>query len=249
MPIAQKLGPGKFPSPVSIARCPSPVDKPSSDWYILFQRRSNPSMGEKVMQVKKLMAKKLVTIPPGTSILKAMEVMRKHSIRHLPVVDEEKFIGFLTEGDLRQASLLSMVDKISIEDVMIRNPVSISPEASVEDAARLIFKHKIGGLPVIQDHKLVGILTIVDILKAFVEMMGLLRSSSRIDVVLGNKPQAFEDVSRVFKDQGAAIISVGMSSHKDRKKRIYYFRCEKCPVDAIADSLEEKGYRVVAVIE
>jgi acetoin utilization protein AcuB len=206
-------------------------------------------MGEKVMQVKKLMAKKLVTIPPGTSILKAMEVMRKHSIRHLPVVDEEKFIGFLTEGDLRQASLLSMVDKISIEDVMIKNPVSISPEASVEDAARLIFKHKIGGLPVIQHHRLVGILTIVDILKAFVEMMGLLRSSSRIDVVLGNRPQAFEDVSRVFKDQGAAIISVGMSSHKDRKRRIYYFRCEKCPVDAIAESLEEKGYRVVSVTE
>jgi acetoin utilization protein AcuB len=224
------------------------VDKPRARWYILFQRRQ-PAWGRKTMQVKKLMTKKLVTIPPGTSILKAMEVLRKNSIRHLPVVDGEKFIGFLTEGDLRQASLLSMVDKISIVDVMIRNPVSISPEAGVEDAARLIFKHKIGGLPVIQDNRLVGILTIVDILKAFVEMMGLLKSSSRIDVVLGNEPQAFEEVSRIFKTQGAAIISVGMSGHKDRKKRIYYFRCEKCPVDAIADSLEEKGYRVVSVTE
>lgn len=201
------------------------------------------------MQVRKLMAKKLVTIPPGTSILKAIEVMRKNSIRHLPVVDGEKFLGFLTEGDLRQASLLSMVDKISIEDVMIRNPVSISPDDSVENAARLIFRHKIGGLPVIQDQKLVGILTIVDILKAFITMMGLLKSSSRIDVVLGDKPQAFADVSRIFKDQGANIISVGMSNHKDRKKRIYYFRCEKCPVDGIAESLEEKGYRVVSVTE
>src|SRR5512137_368846 len=162
------------------------------------------------MEVRKLMAKKLVTIPPGTSILKAMEVMRKNSIRHLPVVDGEKFIGFLTEGDLRQASLLSMIDKISIADVMIKNPVSISPEESVEEAARLIFKHKIGGLPVIQKHRLVGILTIVDILKAFVEMMGLLRPSSRIDVVLGNKPHAFEDVSRVFKENHVGIISVSM---------------------------------------
>ena len=201
------------------------------------------------MQVRKLMAKKLVTIPPGTSILKAIEVMRKNSIRHLPVVDGEQFLGFLTEGDLRQASLLSMVDKISIEDVMIRNPVSISPDDSVEHAARLIFKHKIGGLPVIQEQRLVGILTIVDILKAFVTMMGLLKSSSRIDVVLGDKPQAFADVSRIFKDQGASIISVGMSNHKDRKKRVYYFRCEKCPVDGIAESLEKKGYRVVSVTE
>jgi acetoin utilization protein AcuB len=132
---------------------------------------------------------------------------------------------------------------------MIRNPVSISPGDSVEDAARLIFRHKIGGLPVIQDQKLVGILTIVDILKAFVTMMGLLRSSSRIDVAIGDNSQAFEDVSRVFKDKGATIISVGMSNHKNRKKRIYYFRCEKCPVDAIAESLEEKGYRVVSVTE
>ena len=201
------------------------------------------------MEVKKLMAKRLVTIPPGTSILKAMEVMRKHSIRHLPVVDGEKFIGFLTEGDLRQASLLSMVDKVSIADVMIKNPVSISPDASVEDAAKLIFKHKIGGLPVVQDHRLVGILTIVDILKAFVEMMGLLRASSRIDVALGDKPHAFADVSRVFKEHHAEIISVGMSNPKNRKNRVYYFRVEKCSVDAIAESLEEKGYRVVSVTE
>jgi acetoin utilization protein AcuB len=201
------------------------------------------------MEVKKLMARKLVTIPAGTSILKAMEVMRKHSIRHLPVVDGEKFIGFLTEGDLRQASILSMVDKVSIEDVMIKNPVAISPEASVEDAARLIFKHKIGGLPVVKGHRLVGILTIVDILKAFVEMMGLLQSSSRIDVVLGNKPHAFEEVSRVFKENHVGIISVGMSNPKDRKKRVYSFRCEKCAVDAIAESLEEKGYQVASVSE
>lgn len=201
------------------------------------------------MEIRKLMAKKLVTIPPGTSILKAMEVMRKNSIRHLPVVDGEKFIGFLTEGDLRQASLLSMVDKISIEDVMIKNPVSISPDTRLEDAARLVFKHKIGGFPVVQGNNLVGILTIVDILKAFVEMMGLLQSSSRIDVVLGNKPHAFEDVSRVFKENHVGIISVGMVNPKDRKKKVYSFRCEKCSVDAIAESLEARGYQVASVIE
>jgi acetoin utilization protein AcuB len=201
------------------------------------------------MRVKKLMVRKLVTIPPNTSILKAMEIMRKHSIRHLPVVDGEKFMGFLTEGDLRQGSLLSMVDKVSIEDVMIKNPISISPEAGLEDAAKLIFKHKIGGLPVVKDGRLVGILTIVDILKAFIEMMGILKTSSRFNVVLGDGPHAFADVSHVFKEHGAEIISVGMSGHRDRKKRIYYFRCEKCPVDPIRKSLEEKGYRVISVTE
>src|SRR4030043_150701 len=82
--------------------------------------------------------------------------IRRNSIRHLPVVEDGYFVGFVTEGDLRQASLLSMVDKVSIEDVMIKNPVTISPEASLEEAAKLIFAHKIGGLPVVRGKKLVG---------------------------------------------------------------------------------------------
>ena len=201
------------------------------------------------MQVKKRMARKLITIPPDTPILKAMEVMRRNSIRHLPVVEGRYFVGFITEGDLRQASLLSMVDKVSIEDVMIKNPVTISPEASLEEAAKLIFAHKIGGLPVVRGKKLVGVITIVDILLAFIEMMGILKSSSRVDLVLGDKPQAFEEVSGVFKDHAAEIISVGMSNHKDRKKRIYYFRLGKCSLPPIVSSLEEKGYKVISVAE
>ena len=201
------------------------------------------------MQVRKRMVRKLVTIAPDTSILKAMEVMRKNSIRHLPVVDGADFVGFVTEGDLRQASLLSMVDKVSIEDVMIKKPITISPEASLEEAAKLISLHKIGGLPVVKGGRLVGIITIVDILRAFIQLMGILKSSSRIDLVLGEKPHAFEEVSRVFRDYVAQIISVGMSSHKERKKRIYYFRLEKCPLQPIVISLRKKGYRVISLTE
>ena len=201
------------------------------------------------MQVSKRMVRKLVTIPPNTSILKAMEVMRKNSIRHLPVVDGRKFVGFVTEGDLRQASLLSMVDKVSIEDVMIKKPVTVSPEASLEEAAKLISSHKIGGLPVVKGNRLVGIITIVDILRAFIQLMGILKSSSRVDLVLGGKPHAFEEVSGVFRDHRAEIISVGMSNHKNRKNRIYYFRLGKCQMYPIVASLREKGYRVISVTE
>jgi acetoin utilization protein AcuB len=67
------------------------------------------------MQVKNQMSRKVVTIPPQTSILRAMEVLRENSIRHLPVVKGEDLVGLITEGDLRQASILSMVDKVSTE--------------------------------------------------------------------------------------------------------------------------------------
>lgn len=201
------------------------------------------------MQVKKRMAKKLVTISPRISILKAMELMKQNSIRHLPVVEGGDLVGFVTEGDLRQAFLLSRVDKVFIEDVMIKNPITISPEASLEEAAKLIFSHKIGGLPVVKGKRLVGIITILDILQAFIQLMGILRSSSRIELILGEKPHAFEEVSRIFRNHGAEIISVGMSKQKDRKKRVYYFRLEKCPLQPIVASLRKKGYQVLSVME
>jgi acetoin utilization protein AcuB len=201
------------------------------------------------MHVKKRMVRKLITIPPQTNILNALKVMRDNSIRHLPVVDGGNLVGFVTEGDLRQASLLSMVDKVSIEDVMIKDPVTIAPDASIEEAAKLIYSHKIGGLPVVKGKKLVGIITIVDVLQAFIQMMGILKSSSRLDLILGEKPRAFEEVSGIFQEHRAEIISVGMSNHKDRKKRIYYFRLEKCPLPPIIDSLKNKGYQVLSVTE
>ena len=203
----------------------------------------------KTMQVKNQMSRKVVTIPPHTSILKAMEVMHENSIRHLPVVEGNNLVGLVTEGDLRQASLLSMVDKVSIEDVMIKHPYTISPEASVEEAAKIIYLHKIGGLPVIKGTKLVGIITIVDLLGSFIQLLGILKSSSRIDLVLGARPHAFEEVSAIFRDYGAEIISVGMSNHKDRKKRVYYFRLGKGQVRPIAASLKRKGYKVTSVLE
>ena len=200
------------------------------------------------MQVKNQMSRKVVTIPPETSILRAMEVMRENSIRHLPVVEGEDLVGLVTEGDLRQGSLLSLVDKVSIEDVMIKNPLTISPDASVEEAAKIIYRHKVGGLPVVKESKLVGIITIVDLLQSFIHLLGILKSSCRIDLVLGGKSQAFEEVSAVFRSHKAEIISLGMSNHKDRKKRVYYFRLGKCRAEPVVDSLKKKGYRVLSVL-
>ncbi len=201
------------------------------------------------MQVQKQMAKKLITISPGTGILKAIEMMRKASIRHLPVVEGSELRGLVTEGVLRQASLLSMIDRVSIEDVMIKFPVTISPEASIEEAARLIFTRKIGGLPVVRGKELVGIITTVDILRAFLRLMGVLKSSSRIDIVLGDNPHGFEDVSRVCRDCGSEIISMGMSNHKDRKRRVYHFRLTRNKVAPIVATLKEQGYKVVSVTQ
>lgn len=201
------------------------------------------------MQVKKRMAKKLVTVTKDMSIPEAIGLMKKHSIRHLPVVDGDNLIGFVTESDMRQAYLASLLDKIVVEDLMIKNPITISPNTSIEEAAELIHRNKIGGLPVVEKGKLKGILTVADILEAFIEIMGVLKSSSRIDVVMGEEPEAFEEVSCIIKAHKGEIISVGMLGYKrDKLKRVYFFRLEKCDVAPIVKSLKKGGYKVVSVV-
>ena len=201
------------------------------------------------MKVKKRMAKKLVTIGRNATVADASNLMKKHSIRHLPVVEEGALVGWITEGDIRQAYLASLIEQVSIGDIMINDPLTISPEANLEEAAELLYRHGIGGLPVVDNDKLVGIITVADIMAAFIEVMGILQESSRIDVVLGGKVHAFENVSRIIRDHGSEIISVGMSAHQDRTKRIYYLRLAKCAVDPIAKDIEQAGYKVVSMTE
>jgi acetoin utilization protein AcuB len=201
------------------------------------------------MKVKKRMAKKVVIIRKDATVSDAINLMKKHSIRHLPVIEEGELVGWVTEGDIRQAYLASLIEQVSIGDIMIKDPMTISPEANLEEAAALLFRHGIGGLPVVDKNKVVGVITVADIMAAFIEVMGILKESSRIDVILGGKAHAFENVSKIIRDHGSEIISVGMSAHQDRTKRVYYLRLAKCAVDPIAKGIEKAGYKVVSVTE
>jgi acetoin utilization protein AcuB len=195
------------------------------------------------------MAQKLITISPQANVLDALNLLHQHSIRHLPVVDGDEFAGFVSESDLRQVLLLPGGNEIKIEEVMNRDPVTITSDENLEEAAKLIYKHRLGGLPVVDNGKLVGLITVGDILAAFIELMGVLQASSRLDVMLGEDPQAFENVSRIIKQSGGDIISVGMGEVGEDKKKFYYFRLKKCNIDSIAESVEKSGYEVISAIE
>jgi acetoin utilization protein AcuB len=201
------------------------------------------------MKVKKRMAKKLVTTRKEATVSDAINLMKKHSIRHLPVVEQGELLGWVTERDIREAYLASLIEQVSIGDIMIKDPITIAPEANLEEAAELLYRHGIGGLPVVDKGKLVGVITVADIMAAFIEVMGILQESSRIDVILGGKPHAFENVTKIIRDHGSEIISVGMSAQQDRTRRIYYLRLTKCDVHALAKEIEKAGYKVASMTE
>ena len=199
------------------------------------------------MKVNEWMAKDPVTVTKDQKVQDCVDLMKKHSIRHLPVVENKKLIGLVTESDLREVFLASLMEDLSIEGVMISEPITVSPNTEIEDAAKLIYYHKIGGLPVVDDYEyVVGMITVADLVEVFIELMGVLKSSSRIDVILGDEPEAFERVSGLIRSEGGEIISVGISGHRLRRKRIYFFRLKKCNVKHITGTLQKAGFKVVS---
>jgi len=185
-----------------------------------------------------------ITITLESSIREAIELMKANGIRHLPVVSERNTLeGFVTLADLKQGLIPSMVADLNLSDLMIKDPITVNPDDHIEVAAKLIYEHKIGGMPVVSGAKVVGIITESDILRAFVDMMGILTSSSRVDVVIRDEPGAFKKALHIIHDHGGDIINVGITTQQTQK-RTYYFRLSACNTGLIKEALEEEGFEV-----
>ena len=135
------------------------------------------------MAVKDFMTRKVVYISPNTTIAHAADMMREQKLHRLPVIENDQLVGLVTEGTIAEASpskatslsiyeMNYLLNKTKVGDVMIRDVVTISQFASLEDATYLMLKNKIGILPVVDNEQLYGVITDRDIFKAFLEVSG-----------------------------------------------------------------------------
>jgi acetoin utilization protein AcuB len=201
------------------------------------------------MKIHSLMIPEPITITANASISEAIELMKVNSIRHLPVVSQGmKLEGFLTLVDLKQGLIPSMLGDLTLQDLMIKNPITVGSDDDIEFAAQLIYKNKIGGMPVVKGDQLVGIITATDILRTFIDMMGILSSTSRIDVVVDNQSSGLKKALQIINDKGGDIINVGMTAQQTGK-RIYYFRLAACKTASIKKALMKQGYEVLAAMD
>jgi acetoin utilization protein AcuB len=201
------------------------------------------------MKIHSLMIPDPITITANASIGEAIELMKINSIRHLPVVSQgKKLEGFLTLVDLKQGLIPSMLGDLTLQDLMIKQPITVSPDDDIEFAAQLIYKNKIGGMPVVKDDQLAGIITATDILRTFIDMMGILSSTSRIDVVIGDQSGSLKTALQIINDTGGDIINVGMTS-QGTGKRTYYIRLAACETSGIKKALQKQGYEVLAAMD
>ncbi len=199
------------------------------------------------MIVRNWMTTNVVTIHKEASIQEALALMKQGSIRHLPVVDSAKnLIGWVTDADLRGVLIASMLEELSLEDVMVRKPVKTHPDAPIEEAARLLLSKKIGGLPVIEDGKLVGVITVVDILSSFITILGMLGNSSRLDVKIPPGEDPLDEITRLVHDHRAEVISICHLPVGDGQESVYSVRLKKCDIAPILTALKERGFEVAS---
>jgi acetoin utilization protein AcuB len=137
------------------------------------------------MQVKDVMTTAPLTITPDTPISAARHLMQKHAIRHLPVLEDERLVGMLSDRDLRTvvpspATSLSvweinyLLTKLTARQVMTRFVITVAPDDPVTKAAGLMLGHKVGALPVVEARRVVGILTQSDVLRALLKAQAAL---------------------------------------------------------------------------
>lgn len=205
------------------------------------------------------MRRGVVTVQRDECVDRAQTLMARHGFRHLPVLDGQRLVGVISEADLRGTFIRQragscgtraergyfLLPGVRVDEVMSTHPVCISPDADLEEAVRLLITRKIGCLPVVDEGRVVGIITQTDVLSVVTEILGLLESSSRIDVALGNDPCALERTSEIIRRHHGKIISVGMSPGRGNAPRVHHFRLKSCDVAPIAASLRRAGFRVV----
>ena len=125
------------------------------------------------MLVKNRMSRPVVTVRQDADFQKALALMQEHRLRRLPVVDADgRLGGIVVERDLLVAAMRYLQSRGEVGDVMTRDVITVGPDTDLVDVARTMLARKIGGLPVVDEGRLVGIVTESDIFKRFVELAG-----------------------------------------------------------------------------
>jgi acetoin utilization protein AcuB len=141
-----------------------------------------------------------------------------------------------------------MLEELTLEDVMVRKPFTANSDMPLEDAAHLILEKRIGGLPVLEDGKLVGVITVVDILSAFITMLGMLSHSSRLDVRIKDPKFPLQEITRLIQLHRAEVISICHLPSTEGQENVYSIRLKKCDLEPILSDLRKNGVEVVSSI-
>lgn len=189
------------------------------------------------MLIRRWMTKDPVAIGPGEMLAEALKKIDKGDFRRLPVVEDGQLIGIITDRDLRQH--VGQLEHTRVDAVMARPVITVAPDMLLDQAANLLVKHKVGGLPVMDGGKLVGIITAIGMLRAFGELLGTAEEGvSRIDLAFTGSSFDLTMIAGLVGLASGEVLGMGTyEGEGDRKDQIFYVRVRTEDARRIADML------------
>ncbi len=212
------------------------------------------------MFVVNRMTKNPITITPETKIDEAANLMKTRGFRRLPVVENGKLVGFISDRDIMRVApspattlskweINSLLAKISVADIMQKNVIAVKSDATIEEAALLMYKNRIGGMPVVSSvGAVVGVITETDIFKALVDIMGLAEGRTRLTLEVTDRIGVVKNIATIFSDAGISIDSLVTCKEANGKYEII-IRSDIADIDDIKAKLEKQGYNVIHTVK
>ncbi len=216
------------------------------------------------MRVKDFMKTNVISVPSSTSIYDALKIMKENNIKRLPIVDNGKLVGIVSRRGLKEATpskattlsiyeLNYLLSKMTVKDVMHKKVITVTPDTSFEQAAFIMHKNQIGGLPVLDKGKLVGYISSNDLFDVMVKMNGLDKPVTRftIEIDEDKTDNAIVDIANIMKDNDIEIrlISVMDLPQYLHKKHLIVRTEVTDKIDKLKELITNKGYTVLSVIE
>lgn len=180
------------------------------------------------MFVSDWMTKKVYTVYTDDSIMDAVKVMKENGIKHLPVVKGDKIKGIVSDRDVREFTpsaatsldvyeLHYLLEKTRVKDIMKSGVTTTTPDTPVEEAAMILYDLLIGCLPVIENGRIVGIISDRDIFRALIDITGARHGGNRIFLTIEDSPGTIKDVADIIRKHGFRLQGILTSYEGVRK--------------------------------
>ncbi len=202
------------------------------------------------MLVGERMSHPIISIAPDMPVHDALNLFKRERIRRAPVIKDGKLVGIVSDKDLLNASpspatslsiweMNYLMSKITVSEVMTKKVLTVKEDTPIEEAARIMADNKIGGLPVMRDDHVVGIITETDLFKIFLELMGAREKGVRVTALIEEKPGQLAKMTQAIAKGGGNFVAFGQFAGEDPSTRLVTMKVEGMKPDAVKQALAD----------
>ena len=210
------------------------------------------------MLVRERMSHPVITVKPKLPIMEALKLMKKEKIRRTPVIDSGKLIGIISDKDLLNASpsdatslsvweINYLLSQITVKEVMSKNVITVEESTPIEEVARIMADNKIGGVPVMRDGRVVGLITETDLFKLFLDLMGAREMGVRVTALVPEKKGELAAITQAIADAGGSFISFTQFSGEDQTNREVTFKVSGLDEATVTEKVTPYVERIIDV--